>query len=406
MDFNDTPEEAAFRAEVRAWLSGTVEPCPNHASLPLQTRFERARRYLAAKGAKGYAAITWPKEYGGLGGTEIQRVIFRQEQAKVDVSTMHGAEFFGIGLDLCGGTILRCGTEEQRSRYLSRLLVGEEIWCQLFSEPSGGSDLAGVRTRAVRDGDDWVITGQKVWTTYGQFSDFGLCVARTDPSAPKHRGLTVFIVDMHSPGVEVRPIRQMSDDAEFNEVFLEGVRVPDNSRVGGVNDGWKVALTTLGHERASAANLSFVEWPQLLGIAQGATLNGRPAIQDGRVREKVADCWLNTFGVRLMSYRSQTALARGGVPGPEESWAKNIITAEGQHSAIAAMDILGARGSLTTEELGESWESVEGSWYWVPCFRIAGGTDEILRNILAERVLGLPPDLRADRNVPFNKLNS
>ena len=406
MDFDDTPEEASFRAEVRAWLGQNVEPSQQGAVLPLQARFERARRFLAAKGARGYAAITWPKEFGGLGGTEIQQVIFLQEQAKSDVQTMHGADFFAVGIDLCGGTILKRGTDEQRHRFLPRLLRAEEIWCQLFSEPSGGSDLASARTRAVRDGDDWVITGQKVWTTYGQFSDYGLCVARTDPTVPKHRGLTMFIVDMHGPGVEVRPIRQMSDEAEFNEVFLDGVRVPDRLRVGVVNDGWSVALTTLGQERSTAANLTFVEWQHFIELARKARRDGKPAIEDGLVREKIAECWLNNFGVRLMSYRNQTALARGAVPGPEESWAKIVITGQGQRSAVAAMDMLGPRGSLAADELGSAWDPVEEGWYWAPSFRIAGGTDEILRNILAERVLGLPPDIRADRDVPFNKLNA
>ena len=405
MDFDDTPEEAAFRAEVRAWLAENVEPSPEGQTPSLQAQFERARRFLAAKAAKGYAAITWPKEFGGLSGTEIEQIIFLQEQAKVDVPTMHGSEFFVVGISLCGGTILHCGTPEQRQRFLPPLLRAEEIWCQLFSEPSGGSDLASARTRAVRDGDDWLITGQKVWTTFGQFADFGLCVARTDPTVPKHRGLTVFIVDMRSPGVEIRPIRQMSDEAEFNEVFLDNVRVPDSFRVGAVNDGWKVALTTLGHERSTAATLTFVEWQHLLTIAKQVKMNGKPAIADGRVREKVAECWLNTFGVRLMAYRNQTLVAKGTIPGPEESWAKIIVTGQGQRSAIAAMDMLGPRGSLAATELGETWDPVEEGWYWAPAFRIAGGADEILRNILAERVLGLPLEVRVDRDIPFNKLN-
>ena len=406
MDFDDTPEEAQFRAEVRAWLAQNVEPRPAGAVLDLDARFARARRFLAAKAAKGYAAITWPPEFGGLGGSETQQIIFLQEQAKVDIPTMHGSDFFSVGINLCGTTILKCGTEEQRQRFLPRIVRAEEIWCQLFSEPSGGSDLAAVRTRAVRAGDDWVITGQKVWTTYGQYSDLGLCLARTDPSVPKHRGLTMFVVDMRSPGVDVKPIRQMSDECEFNQVFLDNVRVSDRFRIGAVNDGWKVALTTLGQERSTAATLTFIEWQHILAIAREAKLNNQPAIEDGRIREKVAECWLNSFGVRLMAYRSQTARARGAVPGPEESWAKIIITGQGQRSAIAAMDMLGIRGSLTAEDLGDAWNPVEEGWYWAPAFRIAGGTDEILRNILAERVLGLPPDVRVDRDMPFNKINT
>jgi alkylation response protein AidB-like acyl-CoA dehydrogenase len=405
MDFDDTPEEAEFRAEVRAWLAQNVEPRCNGSMLDLDARFARARRFLAAKAAKGYAAITWPKEFGGLGGTDIQDIIFLQEQAKVDIPTMHGSDFFSVGIHLCGTTILKCGTDEQRRRFLPRIARAEEIWCQLFSEPSGGSDLAAVRTRAVRDGEDWLITGQKVWTTYGQYSDLGLCLARTDPAVPKHRGLTMFVVDMRSPGVAVKPIRQMSAECEFNEVFLDSVRVSDRFRIGAVNDGWNVALTTLGQERSTAATLTFIEWQHILKIARQAKINDQPAIEDGRIREQLVECWLNTFGVRLMAYRSQTARARGAVPGPEESWAKIIITGQGQRSAMAAMDMLGTRGSLTAAELGDFWNPVEEGWYWAPAFRIAGGTDEILRNILAERVLGLPPDVRVDRDIPFNKIN-
>jgi alkylation response protein AidB-like acyl-CoA dehydrogenase len=301
---------------------------------------------------------------------------------------------------------MRCGTDEQRRRFIAPLLRGEEIWCQLFSEPACGSDLAAVRTRAVRDGADWLVTGQKVWTTGGHFSDYGLALTRTDPAVPKHQGLTMFIIDMKQPGVEVRPIRQMSGEAEFNEVFLDDVRVLDSFRVGPVDGGWKVALTTLGQERSTAAALSFVEWQHLLALAQNTTMNGQPAIADGRIRERLAECWLNNFGVRLLSYRNQTALARGAVPGPQESMAKLIITQQGQRSAITALDMLGTLGSLSATMLGEQWSAIEQAWYWSPAFRIAGGTDEILRNILAERVLGLPAEARVDRKAPFNQLSA
>jgi alkylation response protein AidB-like acyl-CoA dehydrogenase len=408
LDFDDSPEEAEFRAEVRTWLQRHAEPRKSGevAHLDPQARLQRARRFLAAKGAQGYSAIVWPKELGGLGGTEIQNVIFLQEQAQFDIETLHGSDFFAVGLELCGGTIMKCGTEEQRRRFIGPLLRGEEIWCQLFSEPACGSDLAAVRSRAVRDGADWRITGQKVWTTGGHFSDYGLALTRTDPAVPKHQGLTMFIVDMKQRGVEVRPIRQMSGEAEFNEVFLDNVHVPDSFRVGPVGGGWKVALTTLGQERSTAAALSFIEWQHLLALAEETLMNGQPAIADGRIRERVAECWLNNFGVRLMSYRNQTALARGAVPGPQESMAKFIITQQGQRSAINALDMLGTLGSLSGATLAERWKSIEHAWYWAPAFRIAGGTDEILHNILAERVLGLPADSRVDRKVPFNQLTA
>jgi alkylation response protein AidB-like acyl-CoA dehydrogenase len=408
LDFDDSPEEAEFRAEVRAWLEQHAEPRKSGriAELDPQARLERARRFLAAKGAKGYSAITAPKELGGLGGTEIQNLIFLQEQARFEIDTLHGSDFFAVGLELCGGTIMRCGSEEQRQRFIAPLLRGEEIWCQLFSEPACGSDLAAVRTRAVRDGADWRVTGQKVWTTGGHFSDYGLALTRTDPAVPKHQGLTMFIIDMKQPGVEVRPIRQMSGEAEFNEVFLDNVHVLDSLRVGAVGGGWKVALTTLGQERSTAAGLSFFEWRQLLALAQRTPMNGQPAIADGRVRERLAECWLNNFGMRLASYRNQTALSRGAVPGPQESMAKLIISQQGQRSAVTALDILGTFGALGGATLGEPWNQIETAWFWSPAFRIAGGTDEILRNILAERVLGLPAEPRVDREVPFNQLNA
>ena len=408
MDFDDSPEEAEFRAEVRAWLQQHAEPRKSGhvAQLDPEARLARAKRFLAAKGAKGYSNITWPKELGGLGGTEIQNLIFLQEQVQFDIDTLHGSDFFAVGLELCGGTLMRCATEEQKRRFISPLLRGEEIWCQLFSEPACGSDLAAVRTRAVRDGTDWLVTGQKVWTTGGHFSDYGLALTRTDPAAPKHQGLTMFIIDMKQPGVEVRPIRQMSGESDFNAVFLDDVPVLDSFRIGPVGGGWKVALTTLGQERSTAAALSFVEWQQLLALAQNTKMSGQPALADGRVRERLAECWLNNFGVRLMSYRNQTALSHGEVPGPQESMAKLIITQQGQRSAIAALDMLGTLGSLSGSVLGEEWCQIERAWYWAPAFRIAGGTDEILRNILAERVLGLPPEARVDRDVPFNQLSA
>jgi alkylation response protein AidB-like acyl-CoA dehydrogenase len=409
MDFDDTPEEAQFRAEVRSWLEKHVEERPSDPELQAdqEAAVARARRFLAAKTAQGYSAITYPKEYGGYGGTEIQKVIFQQEQDRYDIDTLHGSDFFAVGIDLCGSTILNCGTDEQKARFIAPLLRAEKIWCQLFSEPACGSDLAAVRTKAVRDGDDWLITGQKVWTTGGHFSDYGLCLTRTDPTIPKHAGLTMFVVDMHQPGVDVQPIRQMGGEAEFNQVFLDNVRVPDSDRIGSVGGGWKVALTTLGQERSTASGLAFLEWETLLDLARTTEKGGRPAIEDGRIRERLAECWLNTFGMRLMSYRNQTALGKGTLPGPEESMAKLIITQQGQRSAMVAMDMVGPTAVLSPEVLGsEHMHAVEHSFFWAPAFRIAGGADEILKNILAERVLGLPADIRVDRDIPFNQLTA
>jgi alkylation response protein AidB-like acyl-CoA dehydrogenase len=407
MDFEDSAAEAHFRAEVRTWLldhaDRKVAGAPPSGK-SLDERITEAKCFQARKAARGYAAITWPKAVGGLGGSEIEAVIYRQEESEFDVESHH---FFGIGVRLCAGTVLKCGDEAQKRRYLPKALSGEEIWCQLFSEPACGSDLAAVRTRARKTDDGWVIKGQKVWTTGGHFSDYGLLLARTDPAAPKHKGLTMFIVDMRALGVDVRPIRQMSGQAEFNEVFLDDVQVSDAMRVGPENSGWQVALTTLGLERAVAGvELAFVDWRQLLRIARTTNFGGLPALADGRVRERIAECWLSTFGVRLMTYRTQTALGRGVTPGPEQSLAKLILAPQGQKSAIAAMDILREAGALTHADLGGDWAHIETAWTRSATYRIAGGTDEILRNILAERVLGLPQDARVDRDIPFSELDA
>ena len=250
MDFNDTKEEAEFRSEVKVWLESNAPK-----SLQVAARYDaidvkedalsRAREWQAKKAESGYAAITWPKEFGGLGGTAIQSVIYSQEESKYNVPT----GFFEIGLGMCIPTMMAWATSEQNERYVKPALHGEEVWCQLFSEPAAGSDVAGVRTKAEKDGDDWIINGQKVWTSGAHFSDFGIIVVRTDPNVAKHKGLSFFFLDMKSEGIEVKPIRQISGGANFNEVFFTDVRVPDSQRLGEVGEGWKVALTTLMNER-------------------------------------------------------------------------------------------------------------------------------------------------------------
>ena len=256
MDFKDTPEEAAFRCEVRAWLEATA---PSHGvAVKLQTAgvtdlslVEKARGWQRAKAAAGYGAITWPVQFGGRGASRMQAVIFKQEEASQPVPF----GVFAIGLDLCLPTIMACGTEAQIQRFTRPALEGDEIWCQLFSEPGAGSDVAGVRMTANRDGGDWILNGQKVWTTGAHYCDYGIIIARSDPDAPKHKGLTCFIVDMHAAGVEVRPIRQISGSASFNEVFFADARVPDTLRIGAINEGWTVAMQTLTFERLSIASV-------------------------------------------------------------------------------------------------------------------------------------------------------
>ncbi|MBL0088895.1 MAG: acyl-CoA dehydrogenase family protein [Ideonella sp.] len=401
MDFDDTPAEAAFRAEVRAWLEANAEP-KRHArdfvgdGLPPHERLAAARAWQARKAAAGYAAVTWPRELGGLGGTAVQQLIVRQEESRFRSSF----GIFEIGLGMCLPTLMAYGSKAHKACRIRPGLYGEEIWCQMFSEPAAGSDVAGVLTRARPDGHHWVVNGQKVWTTGAQFSDFGLLLARTDPTAPKHAGLTMFFVDMKSPGIEVRPIRQMDGDSEFNEVFLTDVRVPDDQRLGAVGAGWKVALTTLMHERLSVgAEIGLLNFDALWAVVQGAGCLDEPLAV-----EHLADAWVAEEGLRLHHCRSLTALSRGGTPGPEQSIAKLVKATLAQHMATFALQLRGEAGQVGDADPTSDAYVVERTWTRAAAMRIAGGTDEILRNIIAERVLGLPEEARLDKGIPFNEI--
>ena len=401
MDFDDTPAEAAFRSEVRAWLEAHAEP-KRHArdfvgdGLPPDERLAAARAWQARKAAAGYAAVTWPRELGGLGGTVVQQLIVRQEESRYRSSF----GIFEIGLGMCLPTLMAYGSEEHKARRIRPGLYGEEIWCQMFSEPAAGSDVAGVQTRARPEGQHWVVNGQKVWTTGAQFSDFGLLLARTDPTAPKHAGLTMFFVDMKSPGIEVRPIRQMDGDSEFNEVFLTDVRVPDDQRLGAVGAGWKVALTTLMHERLSVgAEIGLLNFDALWAVVQGAGCLDEPLAV-----EHLADAWVAEEGLRLHHCRSLTALSRGGTPGPEQSIAKLVKATLAQRMATFALQMRGEAGRAGDDDPTSNQYVVERTWTRAAAMRIAGGTDEILRNIIAERVLGLPEEARLDKGIPFNEI--
>jgi acyl-CoA dehydrogenase len=401
MDFDDSPTEAAFRAEVRAWLEAHAEP-KRHArdfvgdGLPPDERLAAARAWQARKAAAGYAAVTWPRELGGLGGTVVQQLIVRQEESRYRSSF----GIFEIGLGMCLPTLMAYGSEEHKSRRIRPGLYGEEIWCQMFSEPAAGSDVAGVQTRARPEGQHWVVNGQKVWTTGAQFSDFGLLLARTDPTAPKHAGLTMFFVDMKSPGIEVRPIRQMDGDSEFNEVFLTDVRVPDDQRLGAVGAGWRVALTTLMHERLSVgAEIGLLNFDALWAVVQGAGCLDEPLAV-----EHLADAWVAEEGLRLHHCRSLTALSRGGTPGPEQSIAKLVKATLAQRMATFALQLRGEAGRAGDDDPTSDQYVVERTWTRAAAMRIAGGTDEILRNIIAERVLGLPEEARLDKGIPFNEI--
>jgi alkylation response protein AidB-like acyl-CoA dehydrogenase len=404
LDFNDTPEEAAFRTEVRAWLeknapreggSGDDEDGGNLAA---------AKAWQAKKAAAGYAQITWPKEWGGQGGTPIQQVIFNAEEAKHPTP----GNPFQIGLGMCVPTVMAFADAETKTRFVGPALRGEEIWCQLFSEPSGGSDVAAARTRAVKADDgsgDWIINGQKVWTSGAQFSDFGIVVTRTNPDAPKHKGMTMFWVDMRDPGIEVRPIHQMAGGYGFNEVFFTNVRVKDSQRLGAVDDGWRVSLVTLMNERLAVGGASGTGWAEFLEAARNLPgVDGTPAIKDQALREKLADWYVQSEGLKHTRNRTMTALSRGETPGPESSIGKVVSAGVMQDLANSALEMLDQYGIIADPDLSPLKGAFHSSILFAPGMRIAGGTDEILKNIIAERVLGLPGDIRVDKEVAFKDL--
>ena len=399
MDFEDTPEEAAYRAQVRGWLG------KNALSIPPGTRVgvTESKAWQKIKAAAGYAAITWPKEYGGQGGTSMQNVIYGQEESQYNLP----GNVFLIGLGMAMPMLMVHGSPEQRQRYIKPALYGEEIWCQLFSEPGAGSDLAGVRSRAERDGDDWVINGQKIWTSGAHYSDFGILVVRTDPNVPKHKGLSFFLVDMKSPGVRVERIRQISGQSHFNEVFLENVRIPDVNRVGAVGDGWKVALTVLMNERSAVGNMGAgLGIDEMIQLARDTELYDGPAIRNAAVREKIADWHVQSQGLKYTRFRSLTALSKGQTPGPENSIAKAVSAPRRQDLSAFAIEMMDMGGIIRDRTISPYRASYEEDWLSSPGIRIAGGTDEILKNIIAERVLKLPGEIRVDSDVAFNELPS
>lgn len=402
MDFNDTPAEAEYRATVRAWLeTNAAEYREPHGEWDLPTFIAESKKWQRRKYEAGYTGITWPKQVGGQGLGPMQSIIYSQEESRFHTPS----GLYSIGLGMCIPTVFTHGNPDVIARYVPKALVGDEVWCQLFSEPAAGSDLAGIRTRAVRDGDDWIIDGQKVWTSFAHASDYGIVVTRTDPSVPKHKGLTMFIVDMKAPGMEVRGIKQMSGDSGFNEVFFTGVRVPDAWRLGAVGDGWKVALTTLMHERLAVGGKprSAPGYETLMKLARGVEApNGGPAIEASDVRQKIAQTYINDQGIKLTQMRALSALSKGQVPGPEQSIAKVVVAKTMQDLASFALDMAGGDGLVAGADADPELAKLQGSYIGSAGLRIAGGTDEILRNIIAERVLGLPGDLRPDKDKPFN----
>ena len=407
MDFNDTPEQAEFRTTVRTWLDANAElKTPGKRSLNRRIVSEKgleiAREWQIKKADAGYACMGFPADYGGQAAPIIHQVIYEQEEARYDVPT----GFFSIGLGMCAPTLIEYATEEQKQRFVPPMVRGEEVWCQLFSEPGAGSDLAGLRMSAKRDGDDWIINGQKVWTSGAHYSDYGILVTRHDTDLPKHKGLTFFFLDMRSEGVEVRPIKQVSGASDFNEVYFTNVRIPDSQRLGEVGSGWTVSLTTLMNERLAVGGAPAPDATDLLSLASKIELEDGPAIKDRAVRERLAEWYVEQQGLKHIRSRSLTALSRGETPGPEASIAKVVSANKLQGIGAFGMDLQDIAGQIIDPEHTQADALFQTGFLYAPGLRIAGGTDEILRNIISERVLQLPGDIRVDRDTSFKDIPS
>ncbi|HVF52516.1 MAG TPA: acyl-CoA dehydrogenase [Actinomycetota bacterium] len=390
MDFRDSPLEAEFRAELRSWIEANLpEGWRDRPPGPGRGDLETSREWSKKLYEAGYAGLTWPKEFGGAGAPYTHQAIFLEEMSKAEAPDHIGL----IGLGMAGPTIIAHGTDEQKSEHLPKTLSGEEVWCQGFSEPGSGSDLASLRTRAELDGDHFVVNGQKVWSSFAHIADYCILMVRTDPSAPKHEGITYLLADMHAPGVEVRPLRQITGDPEFNEIFFTDARVPVENVLGEVNKGWGVAMTTLLHERGTLgfALTARIETSvrKLIALAKEQPRNGGRAADDALIRDAIVRQWVGLQGLRFTNYRALTSLVKTGIPGPEGSIAKLFWSESNQQLAKTAVEILGARGPLDGQDT--PWN---GYWQYEQLRSrgntIEAGTSEVLRNIISERVLGLP----------------
>lgn len=394
----------AYRASAAAWLESMAPIHGKEARRGLSETDDLAlaRRYQAAKFEAGYAGINWPVEYGGQGLGHLEKVTFDSEEMK------HGFPnaYFGISLGMPVPILMQyCEDKAFVKERVLKALRGEEIWCQLFSEPAGGSDLAGLRTRAEPDGNGWKINGQKVWTSWAQYSDYGVIVVRTDPNVPKHKGLTYFWVDMKAPGVTVRPIRLAGGDSHVNEVFFDDVKVDDDHRMSPVGGGFAVAMATLMIERYVATD-SGGFGPHLdlfVALARDTNINGKPAIADGRIRQQIARNYAMRNGLDSITARAMAMMQAGMIPGPEGSLNKLVSVRSRQKLSELAIDLQGPDGFAFDDHASpkDNWTS---SWINAPTGRIAGGADEMLLNTIAEKILGLPQDHRPDKGVPFNHI--
>ena len=392
-----------FRARARAWLAANA---PRRAAGDDEAEAEsrgaaaviaEQKAFQAKLHAAGFAGITWPAEYGGQGLTSAEQIIWSQESRDYDLPT----GVFFIGLSMPGNTLVELGTEAQKRRFLPKMLSGEEIWCQLFSEPGAGSDVASLQTSAVRDGDEWVLSGQKVWTSGAQYSDFGAILARTDPTKPKHNGISMFIVDMHAPGVTVRPLKVATGHSPFNEVFFDNVRIPADALIGEENKGWDAAVVMLRHERIAIGTMgssrtSPLAFDSLRDLAAGLGRTG-----DQGVRRELAELYAKGRAVQLFALLLREETQAGRPPGARGSVAKLAGSDLGRFAGNVAAEVLGDQiAGFDADELAAVTTSIIGA----PGSAIAGGTSEIQRNIIGERVLGLAKDPGVDRSTPFNQL--
>ncbi len=389
MDLSFSPAEEAFRAELRSWLAANLPRDlrePETLSEEVAVLIEWQRQLSSGR----WVGVHWPREYGGRGASVVENYILQEELARAQAPEIIGR----IGVNLVGPTLIRHGTEAQKRRHLTKILAADEIWCQLFSEPNAGSDLTALRCKAERAGGHFVVNGQKVWTSYAQFARWGILLARTDPTAPKAKGISFFIVDMQSPGITVRPLKQMTGTEEFNEVFLDNVRVPAENLVGEPHHGWEIAQTTLSHERGTSPRQLVIHrilLKELLQLARAARCNGASAASDPYVRQRLAQTFIEVELTKLHNWRTLTGLLRHGKPGPESSLVKLFWSEMSQRLHDTAMEILGPRAQLVKGDrravAGGRWQR---SYLYYRSATIFAGTSEIQRNIIAERILGLP----------------
>lgn len=400
MDFNDSLQEAEFRTRARKWLQSNAPEFadPTVDKLSEDQLVSRALAWQKRKSEAGYAAITWPVDIGGAGGSSLEAMVFAEEEARYDLPL---PAFIGIGMSMAIPTIRKHGSPEQLQRFAKRTLEGDLVWCQLFSEPGAGSDLANVTTRAVRQGDNWVISGQKVWSSWAHRADWGILLARTNPDLPKHKGLSFFVLDMRSHGIDVRPIKQISGASDFNETFLTDVVVSDSCRIGAEGEGWACAMTTLMSERLASGGKDVSLARKLVDLANSVYGdNGASALDSSALREKIATLYVREQGLRHFKSRVRTRMSQGKPVGAEVALAKLVYANNLQQGNALAMDIEEYDG-LFLEKGCEHRAQFHYDYIWSTAMRVAGGADEVLRNQLAERVLGMPGEIRMDKNVPF-----